>query len=305
MSSNNVATFASLVVLWLVIVIGAIGLRSVWPVDETRYLTIAWEMWLRGDWWVPHLNGVPYSDKPPLLFWLFHLGWAIGGVNEGWPRLVPPLAALANVALTMHLSHRLWPERPERARTTALILFGSLLWLACSTVLLFDMLLWLLLTTRVVSLPIPETLSVVPGLLLIGAGFALFRQAPSTINRQVWALTLISVTLTAVVYAGVVPAVASTHDMHPLAARLAGKYYGEYQFLGRLHRPLQVIAEDDLLPWADAHPGGRVLTYSSGACNRPDAVATTGFALEYVQAYRGGNVCLWRVLPSPFMGVAG
>jgi 4-amino-4-deoxy-L-arabinose transferase-like glycosyltransferase len=35
------------------------SLRPLLPVDETRYLSVAWEMWLGGNWLVPHLNGVP------------------------------------------------------------------------------------------------------------------------------------------------------------------------------------------------------------------------------------------------------
>ncbi|VAW74626.1 Polymyxin resistance protein ArnT, undecaprenyl phosphate-alpha-L-Ara4N transferase; Melittin resistance protein PqaB, partial [hydrothermal vent metagenome] len=44
-------------------------LRPLLPVDETRYLSVAWEMWSRGDFLVPYLNGEAYSHKPPLLFW--------------------------------------------------------------------------------------------------------------------------------------------------------------------------------------------------------------------------------------------
>ena len=45
------------------------------PVDETRYLAVAWDMWREGNFLVPHLNGEPYSHKPPLLFWLIHLAY--------------------------------------------------------------------------------------------------------------------------------------------------------------------------------------------------------------------------------------
>jgi hypothetical protein len=55
--------------------IACIWLRPLWPVDETRYASVAWEMWLRGDFLVPYINGEPYSHKPPLLFWLIHAGW--------------------------------------------------------------------------------------------------------------------------------------------------------------------------------------------------------------------------------------
>ena len=55
----------------------SIWLRPLWPVDETRYASVAWEMWLRGDFLVPYVNGEPYSHKPPLLFWLIQLGWGL------------------------------------------------------------------------------------------------------------------------------------------------------------------------------------------------------------------------------------
>ena len=37
------------------------------PIDETRYLTVAWEMRRTGEFLVPHLNGLPYAHKPPLI----------------------------------------------------------------------------------------------------------------------------------------------------------------------------------------------------------------------------------------------
>src|SRR5262247_2750100 len=59
----------------------ALFIRGPIPIDETRYLSVAWEMWLRGDFALPMLNGVPYTHKPPVLFWLMHLGWSVFGVN--------------------------------------------------------------------------------------------------------------------------------------------------------------------------------------------------------------------------------
>jgi len=44
------------------------------PIDETRYLAVAWEMRQTGEFLVPHLNGALYSQKPPLLFWLINAG---------------------------------------------------------------------------------------------------------------------------------------------------------------------------------------------------------------------------------------
>ena len=43
--------------------------------DEGRYAQIAREMLQRGEWIVPHLQGEPYLDKPPLFYWLVMLSY--------------------------------------------------------------------------------------------------------------------------------------------------------------------------------------------------------------------------------------
>jgi len=115
--------------------------RPLTPIDETRYVSVAWEMWLRGDWLVLFKNGEPYSHKPPLLFWLYNLGWALTGVNEWWPRLVSPLFSLGCLALTLSLARRLWPAEAQAGRNAAWILASSLLWLLFSTSGMFDVML--------------------------------------------------------------------------------------------------------------------------------------------------------------------
>ena len=69
--------------LWVVVMGTALATRPPLPVDETRYLAVAWDMWLDGNFLVPHLNFEPYSHKPPLLFWLINLGWGLFGVRPG------------------------------------------------------------------------------------------------------------------------------------------------------------------------------------------------------------------------------
>jgi 4-amino-4-deoxy-L-arabinose transferase-like glycosyltransferase len=78
--------------------------RPLIPIDETRYVSAAWEMWLRGDFLVPFKNGEPYSHKPPFMFWMFHAGWALFGVNDWWPRLVLPLFSAGVLLLTYLLA---------------------------------------------------------------------------------------------------------------------------------------------------------------------------------------------------------
>jgi len=68
--------------------------RPLFPVDETRYLTVAWEMFSNHNWILPTLNGIPYHHKPPVLFWLINLMWGIFGVSQSaamWCRTLPAL----------------------------------------------------------------------------------------------------------------------------------------------------------------------------------------------------------------------
>src|SRR5688572_11002134 len=98
-SQRMLAGWGFVLAAWALLAGFSLLLRPLMPIDETRYAAVAWEMWNRGDFLVPHLNGLPYSDKPPLLFWLIQLGWMAFGVTEWWPRLLPALFSLCNLFL--------------------------------------------------------------------------------------------------------------------------------------------------------------------------------------------------------------
>ncbi len=126
---------------WIAVVAAGIFLRPHLPVDETRYLAVAWEMWRDRGFLVPHLNGETYSHKPPLLFWLMHLGWSIFGVNDWTPRLVAPLFGFGTLILTGALAARLWPEDARAARLAPALLFGSVFFALFTTLTMFDLIL--------------------------------------------------------------------------------------------------------------------------------------------------------------------
>lgn len=128
-------------VIWAILVSVALYTRPLLPVDETRYAAVAWEMWLRSDFLVPHLNGELYSHKPPLLFWLMQLTWLLFGVNDWSLRLVSPLFALGTVYLTSAIARLLWPERKTVADMAPIMLLGSGFWIVFSTLTMFDMML--------------------------------------------------------------------------------------------------------------------------------------------------------------------
>lgn len=126
---------------WAIAVLAALVIRPPLPVDETRYLAVAWEMWQRGDFIVPYLNGEAYHHKPPLLFWLMNAGWSVFGVNDWWPRMVAPLFALVALWWSARLSFLLWPNDDKAARLTPIILVGAAFWAVFQTLTMFDMML--------------------------------------------------------------------------------------------------------------------------------------------------------------------
>ncbi|HEX9626264.1 MAG TPA: glycosyltransferase family 39 protein [Acidiferrobacterales bacterium] len=125
--------------LWLLLVLASLFSRGLWPSDETRFAGLAWEMWLRGDWLVPTLNGEPATRQAPLALWAVVAGWKLTGVNDWWPRLVPALFSLGSAFLCMGVARFLWPGQREVARYAPLILFGSFFWAAYTTYAVADM----------------------------------------------------------------------------------------------------------------------------------------------------------------------
>ncbi|MEI7850826.1 MAG: glycosyltransferase family 39 protein [Kiritimatiellales bacterium] len=117
------------------------------PIDETRYVSAAWEMWNNHSFLVPYLNGEAYSHKPPMLFWLMHAGWALFGVNDLTPRLIPGIFSLLSLILVYRISLRLWPQERKIAVCAALILASTVIWDVWSIAIMFDMVLtfWILL----------------------------------------------------------------------------------------------------------------------------------------------------------------
>jgi 4-amino-4-deoxy-L-arabinose transferase-like glycosyltransferase len=134
------ALIRNYVLLWGFLVITGLACRPLTPVDETRAVSVAWEMWQHSDFLVPHLNGEFYSHKPPLLQWAIHLGWLLAGVNDWTPRLVAPLFGLANLFLTAGLARRLWPDRSDIHRLAPLMLLSFPVWALWTTLTLYDML---------------------------------------------------------------------------------------------------------------------------------------------------------------------
>lgn len=133
-------------VLWGGAMAAMIATLPLLPVDETRYLTVAWEMREGGTWLLPTLNGEPYSHKPPLLFWLVNIAWTLFGTSVPAARIVPIAASAGVLVLTYRLGRALLgPERHAPALAVLLVL-ASPATFVYGPLLMFDQLLavWVL-----------------------------------------------------------------------------------------------------------------------------------------------------------------
>jgi 4-amino-4-deoxy-L-arabinose transferase-like glycosyltransferase len=135
--------FPALQTLWVpavfvILFLTAITFRPLLPIDETRYISVAWEMFVRRGWLEPlTMNYDPYHHKPPILFWLINLSWSVFGVSR-WAATVPVvLSSLACVYLTAMLGRRLLPK--DAAKLVPAIMVASLPFLIYSTIILFDL----------------------------------------------------------------------------------------------------------------------------------------------------------------------
>ena len=116
-----------------------LGTYGLWEPDEGRYAEIAREMLATHNFIVPHLNYVPYIEKPPLLYWLTALAMSLGGVNELAARMVGAIAAIPGVAMTFGFALANFDRR--RATLAGVVLATSALYAVMAQVLTTDMLL--------------------------------------------------------------------------------------------------------------------------------------------------------------------
>ncbi len=101
-----------LALVGLVIFFYRLGVPQLMDPDEGRYAEIAREMLALKDWIVPHLNLLPYLEKPPLVYWLTALSFKVLGYTEAAARLPSAVSALAGLFLAYGLGRALWGPGP-------------------------------------------------------------------------------------------------------------------------------------------------------------------------------------------------
>ena len=154
----------------MLLITSTLASRPLLPVDETRYMSVAWEAYANGDHLVSHLNSETYAHKPPLLFWLINAVWYVTGLNEYAARLVSPLAGIACLFLTAVMARKLWPETASLHRCAPMVLASILLWIVFCPMTMFDTYLTCCTLLALLGVLRAESGSNVSGWLIAGIG---------------------------------------------------------------------------------------------------------------------------------------
>ncbi len=121
---------AAICLFWL---LGAAPIRDT---NEALYANIALAMAHGGSWIIPHLDGVPYIEKPPLLYWLMALSFKVFGVGAWQARLPNALAAWLTVLGCIAFGRAV--AAPVAGRFAALVTGTALGYVLIARNILFD-----------------------------------------------------------------------------------------------------------------------------------------------------------------------
>ena len=126
-----------------------VGLNS-YPlvdVDETRYAVMSRGLIGSGDWSILLLNGVPFTEKPPLYFWMTAFSIKYLGFNEFAVRFPTALLASMIIFFTYYVGKVIISRK--FGMYSALILLSTVFFLMLSHVAILDMTFTVFLTAAI------------------------------------------------------------------------------------------------------------------------------------------------------------
>ncbi|MEO0834808.1 MAG: glycosyltransferase family 39 protein [Cyanobacteria bacterium J06642_3] len=161
-----------ILLLALIVTLLGIGSYGLYEPHEGHFAMVGQEMVWRNDWITPHLNGSPYLNKPPLLYWLVAIATEFLGSSELSARLPVSIAGWVGIVVAWKWTRELWGV--DASRVAALMLSVTLGWFIFTHQILIDVLL---------------------GTLLISSNYFLWRSLYQSQSRWYWWATYICLSL--------------------------------------------------------------------------------------------------------------
>lgn len=109
---------------WSLFTFGTLGLTPLFDYDETVYAQTALDMMRHGEWIVPMANGMQFFEKPPFVYYLMDLSFALFGPSAFSARLPSAIFILLTALLLYRFGSRL-KSRPF-GLATALVYLSML-----------------------------------------------------------------------------------------------------------------------------------------------------------------------------------
>ena len=116
-------------------------------VDETRYAVMARGLIGSGDWSILMLNGTPFTEKPPLFFWMAALSIKYLGFNEFAVRFPTAILATLITFFTYYVGKTIISRK--FGMYSALILLSTVFFLMLAHVAILDMTFTVFLTAAI------------------------------------------------------------------------------------------------------------------------------------------------------------
>jgi hypothetical protein len=134
--------------------------------------------------------------------------------------------------------------------------------------------------------------------ILILGGLLIFIWKTKNTLTFLWKLVTANILLISVMFLGVIYHTGNAYDLRDLSRAIKsiedknfpvaylGNYAGQFDFIGRLDNPPQVITTTQLFNWTKEHPEGRVIITING---KPDFAKIKS---QYTSWYRGSHIAI-------------
>ena len=132
------------ILFWaLIVTLLGIGSYGLYEPHEGHFAMVGQEMVWRNDWITPHLNGSPYLNKPPLMYWSIAAATKFFSSTEFAVRFPLGFMGWVGIAIAWKWTRELWGI--GASRFTALMLSVTLGWFIFTHQILIDVFLGTLL----------------------------------------------------------------------------------------------------------------------------------------------------------------